>query len=160
MIKRLVITVAGMALMLAYWSFKGSSGSSRLSSTNGIPSKVWEGGGTTVTVEVTTDTPARFSIWFSDHPEGQMEKRSLETSETIPVGTKEYVIDVPRGVGGTVEASAIDPKPGATMSFKVRNVEKLFLEHGERLDGPLRAGEAFAIQDYVTDFASGTVEGR
>lgn len=159
MLRRLVITVIGVAVTLAWWSFRGS-GSSKHGSSNGIPSKVWEGGGTTVTVEVTTDTPARFSIWFSDHPAGEEEKRSLETSETIPAGTKEFVIDVPRGVGGSVEASAIDPKPGATMSFKVRNSDKQFLEYGEKLDGPLQPGYAFAIQSYVTDFSAGTVEGR
>src|SRR3954467_14749451 len=112
MVKRLVITIAGVAIMLAYWSFTGRKSGGGGSS--GIPARVWEGGGTTVVVELTTDTPARFSIWFSEHPEGEMEKRSLETSEMVQAGQKEFTVDVPRGVGGSIEASAIDPKPGAT----------------------------------------------
>ena len=158
MLKRLVITVIGVAVTLAWWSFRGSS-SKDGGAHKGIPSKVWEGGGTTVAVELTTDTPARFSIWFSEHPEGEVEKRYLETWEEVPAGTKEFVIDVPAGVGGHIGLSAIDPKPGATMSWKVRNSDKLLIEHGERLDGPLQAGYAFAIDDMVLDFTRGKVAG-
>ena len=161
MVKRLVITLAGVALMLGYWTLRGrSSAGGGDAPVGNIPAKVWEGGGTSVTVELDTNTKARFSIWFTEHPEGEEEKRNLETWENVEPGHKEWTIDVPKGVGGHIEASAVPGKQGDSLAWKVRNPEKLIVEHAERLDQPLQPGYAFAIQDVVLDFAAGKVEGR
>jgi hypothetical protein len=93
-LKRATLGTLGVAAVLAYWSLRGSSSSS---SSEGIPSKVWAGGGATLAIEAESTSPARFSVSFTERtkPDPQM----LETWAKVDAGTHSWTIDVPPSVG-------------------------------------------------------------
>jgi hypothetical protein len=59
-LKRVGIAVLGVVVTLALWSYKGSPTAS--TEVEGIPSKVWEGGGGLLAVEVESSTSARLAL--------------------------------------------------------------------------------------------------
>ena len=153
---RALLAVAGVALTLGYWTLRPSGSTAG----SGIPARLWEGGGPLVTVELDSTAPARFSIWFSEHPPGEAEKRSLETSEPIQPGHRELRVQVPPAVGGHVEISAAGVPVGTRFAWKIRSGERLIAEHSETLDRPLDPGTVFGMDDLIEDFTTGKLADR
>ena len=146
-LKRLVLAVLGVVVTLAWWSFTGDRSSS-IAEVKGIPSKVWEGGGGMLAVEVETTSPARFSISFSDEKD-----RNLEAWTLVDAGTHSWTVNVPPGAGGYIELGAQEPKVGDKLSWKITLNGTTVDEQSESLDEPLKDGWAFALQSGYDDYS-------
>ena len=151
MMKRAVIALLGMVVTLTYWSFFGGNAGSQV---QGIPAKVWDGGGGILSIEVESTTPARFSIGF----DGESEDESLDAWTPVTTGTHMWTINIPRGAGGYIELSAEAPKVGDKLSWKIHLNGKLVDEQSETLEQPLAAGYGFFLQSYYDDYASISAE--
>jgi hypothetical protein len=149
-LKRAALSLLGVAVMLAYWTFTGSG--SNTSSTRGIPARIGPGDGGTLAIEVTSTTPARFSITFDK------KDRTEEFWAPVTPGTHPWAIDIPKDSGGRIELDAENPKVDDTLSWKIRlNGEKVE-EQSETLDKPLTSGYAFFLQSYYDDYSTMKVE--
>jgi hypothetical protein len=152
-LKRVGIAVLGVVVTLALWSYKGSPTAS--TEVEGIPSKVWEGGGGLLAVEVESSTSARFSISFD-----RGDDKSLNTWTRVTPGVHTWVINVPKGAGGEIELSADSPKVGDKLSWKIRLNGETVDEQTETLDKPLAAGYGFFLQSAYDDFSTIEKESR
>ena len=152
-LKRVGIAVLGVVVTLAYWSYKGSPNAS--TEVEGIPSKVWEGGGGLLAIDVDSTTSARFSISFA-----RGDDKSLDTWTRVTPGTHTFVINVPKGAGGEIELSADSPKVGDKISWKIRLNGETVDEQTETLDKPLAAGYGFFLQSAYDDFSAIEKESR
>ncbi len=154
--------VLGMVLVLGWWTIKGRNDSGNSATSDKIPSKVWEGGAGTVTIEAESSAPATLRAYFSsaEKSESGTPNRSLEAWEKFPAGQHTWTIDVPAGTSGSLEFEAVGPKPGSTLSWTVRAGDKQIAQETEKLEQPLRANEAFFLQVEVDDFATGKLEGE
>jgi hypothetical protein len=86
------------------------------------------------------------------------DERSLETFEDVAAGHYRWPIDVPSDVGGTVELSAVDPKPGDELRWAVAVNGETVDEQSEALEKPLQQGYGFFLQAYFDDYASGALD--
>ncbi|MGH9668790.1 MAG: hypothetical protein ACRD3A_01585 [Terriglobales bacterium] len=152
------LAVLGLVLVLGWWSFKsrwGGDGSG--GAVNGIPDKVWEGGGHKITFRAEGSGSMRVSAWFSGHDAASHEeKRSLETRQKVSAGTQTFNIDAPRNSGATFEATAEEPKVGDTISITVTVDGKQMCQESQKLTEPLQSGYAFGAQCEIHDFAKGS----
>jgi hypothetical protein len=146
-IKRIAVALAGMIMTLAVWSFIGGNAGSEV---QGIPSKVWEGGGGMLNVEVNSTTPARFSIGF----DGEGEDLSLDAWTPVAAGSHTWTINIPREAGGYIELSAENPKVGDKLSWKIHLNGRLVDEQSETLEQALDPGYGFFLQSYYDDYSS------
>lgn len=146
-LKRAGLAVLGVIVTLAYWSFTGRGGGS--SAVEGIPSRVWEGDGGVLAIEVESTTPARFSISFSDDKD-----RRLEAWTPIKAGTQIWTMSIPRGAGGYIELGAEDPKVGDKLSWKITLNGETIDEQSETLERPLESGYAFFLQSAYDDYST------
>jgi hypothetical protein len=154
--KSLVKTIAGLAVVLAWWTIRGP-GDDHTESTRKIPAVVWDGGAGSMTIHAETSCPAQMRVGFSDHREDVEDPRSLNAWEDIPAGRHSWTIDVPAEVGGYVELSATEPKPGDTLSWSIEAAGTTVDEQSETLEQPLQQGYGFFIQSYFDDYATGTL---
>lgn len=147
--------VLGLVLVLGWWSFKSWwSGDGSGGAVNGIPAKVWEGGGHKVTFRAQGSGSMRVSAWFSGHdPAKGSETRSLETWQKAEAGSHEFLIGAPLHSGATFEATAEEPKVGDTLSITVDVDGRRMCEDSQKLDEPLKPGYAFGVQCEIHDFA-------
>ena len=145
-LKRAGIAVLGVVVTLAYWSFTGGGGAN--SEVQGIPSKVWEGDGGILAVEVESTSPARFSISFSDDSD-----RSLQVWTPVEAGAQTWTLSIPRGAGGYIELGAQDPKVGDTLKWKITLNGDTVEEQSETLEKPLTEGYAFFLQSAYDDYS-------
>jgi hypothetical protein len=155
MLKSLVRTALGLAVVLAWWTLRGDNVETDTASA--IPTRVWEGGAATMSVEVDTTTPSQMRVSFNERSEEES-ARSLETWQDIAAGHHSFSIDVPADVGGYVELGAVAPEPGDTMSWKISVGDEMVDEQSETLEKPLEQGYAFFIQAYFDDYATGTLD--
>jgi hypothetical protein len=151
-LKRAAIAILGLVVTLGYWSFRGDPNAS--TETEGIPSKVWEGGGL-LAVEIDSTTSARLSISFAHG-----EDKSLHTWTRVTPGVHTWVISVPTGAGGEIELSADSPKVGDKLSWKIRFNGETFDDQTETLEKPLSPGYGFFLQSYYEDFSTMGKESR
>jgi len=154
LLKRGVLSILGVVVMLAWWSFKGSDANTE--SADKIPVKVWDGGAGTMTIETESTCAAQMRVSFNE--EEKENGRSLETYEDIPAGSHSWTIDVPATTRGYVELGAVDPKPGDKLSWKVSVNGRVMSEQSETLAQPLEKNTAFFLQSYFDDYATGTME--
>ena len=160
LVKRVLMAVGGMVLVLGWWTIQGKfSGSSTAEASDKIPAKVWEGGGTTLTIETDSSDPAVLRALFeaTAHTNGKA-VRSLDSYEKIPAGRHTWTVDVPATVGGDLELQAENPKAGSRLSWTVRCGDKVLKQETETLDSALKANEAFFLKMDVEDFSSGEAE--
>jgi hypothetical protein len=149
--KRAALGILGVVVTLAYWSFTGGGSDAEV---RGIPSKVWEGGSGTLTVEVEASTPARFAIGFSK--DGKEE--SLNAWTPVSAGSHAWAIEVPAGAGGYIDLNAENPKVGDKLSWKILLNGETVEEQSETLDAPLEQGYAFGLVSHYDDYSTMTVE--
>jgi hypothetical protein len=149
-------TVAGVAVMIAWWTFTGSEDDPNHETASSIPTTVWEGGGGRLAIEADTTTVAQMRVSFSERGEGN--QRWLETHEDVGPGHHSWAIDVPNGVGGYVELGAVDPQPGDELSWTLAVNGETVDEQSEALEEPLQKGYAFFIQTYFDDYATADFE--
>jgi hypothetical protein len=154
-VKKVIGAVLGVVLVLGWWSFKSWFSGDSGGAVNGIPAKVWEGGGHNVTYTVNGSGAMRVSAWFSGRDAGKrQETRSLETWEKLDAGSKTYVIDAPRDSGATFDATIEAPKIGDTISITVSADGRVLCTDSQTLSEPIKPGYAFGVQCEIDDFAS------
>ncbi len=153
LLKRGVMSILGVVVMLAWWSFRGSDANTE--SADKIPVKVWDGGAGTMTIDVESTSAAQMRVSFSEL--GKDDGRSLETYEDVPAGSHSWTIDVPARTGGYVELSAVDPKPGDKLSWKVSVNGSVVSEQAETLAQPLEENTGFFLQSYFAEYGTGTL---
>jgi len=147
--KKVGATAVGVVVVLAYWSLKGSSDKS----VEGIPAKVWDGGGATLHVETQSSSPARFSISFSEH--GKENARSMDTWANVAAGSHSWTVDVPAGVGGYIELDADNARVGDRLGMKVSVNDRIVYEDADTLQEALQKGYAFFVQAFMDDYSTG-----
>jgi len=159
--RRIVGAAVGLVLVLSYWTLKDKvlGGTSQTSVSDKVPAKIWEGGGTTLTIETESSDPATLRAFFesTEKHEGTP-SRSLEAYEKIPAGSHTWTIDVPAAVGGDLEFEAVNPKSGARLKWTVRSGSSVLKHETETLDGDLRANEAFFVKFEADDFSRAEAE--
>jgi hypothetical protein len=148
-LKRIVLAALGLVVTLAWWSITGD-GSDEV---KGIPATVWEGDGGTLSVEVETATPARFSMSFSDEAD-----RTMHAWTNVNAGKNQWTVKIPRGAGGYIELGAEEPKVGDRLQWKIYLNGELVDEQSETLEQPLQSGYAFFLQSYYDDYSKIEVE--
>jgi hypothetical protein len=156
MLKSLIRTALGLVVVLAWWTFTGDSVDTASDSVNGIPTRVWEGGAGTLSIELDTTTPAQIRIDFGENAEDES-ARSLDAWQDIAAGHHTFSVDVPAGVGGYVDLGAVDPKPGDSLSWRISAGDTVVDEQSQTLDAPLQEGFSFGLQAYFDDYATGTL---
>jgi hypothetical protein len=154
MVKNLVRTALGVAVMLAWWTLRDDS--VEVETASAIPTQVWEGGAGTLEIEVDTSTAATMRIDFGEDDDG-MSIRSLDAWQEIGAGHHSFSIDVPAGVGGYVELGAVAPEPGDTLSWTISAGGDVVDEQSDTLERPLEDGYAFFLQAYFDEYATGTL---
>lgn len=150
MLKRAALAILGVVVMLAYWTVTGGGSNSEV---QGIPAKVWEGGGGILGIEIDSTTAAKFRISFNDDSD-----KSLETWTPVTAGSHHFAIDIPHQAGGYIEFGADDPKVGDKLSWKISLNGETVDEQEDTLDEPLPNGYAFFLQSYYDDYSTMTVE--
>ena len=148
-------TVAGLAVVLAWWTFTGPGDDPNHETASSIPTVVWEGGGGRLAIETDTTSAAQMRVSFSERGE-EGDERSLETWEDVAPGHHSWTIDVPNGVGGYVELGAVDPQPGDELSWTLAVNGETVDEQSDALEKPLEKNYAFFLQTYFDDYASAT----
>jgi hypothetical protein len=118
---------------------------------------VWAGGGGTLSIEVESSCPARFSVSFNERDKA--DPKMLETWTKVGPGTHSWTIDVPPGVGGYIELGGEHPAVGDRLRFRILVNNQVVNEQADTLHEALQSGYAFFIQAHFNDYASGSMEG-
>lgn len=156
LIRRVLMAVAGLAVMLAWFTFKPSRGGE---AADHLPAKVWEGGAATLTIEVETSAAATVTAVFETNGDlGDASHRILETHQTVPAGKHRFEIDVPANVGGSVFARVDEPSVGEKVSLALSTPAGEFGRDEAALTEPLREGEGFGAGLEVENYARGALE--
>ncbi|HXV35615.1 MAG TPA: hypothetical protein VEC18_00605 [Myxococcota bacterium] len=152
--KSILKSLAGLALVLAWWTLRGAGDDPSQESADSIPTTVWAGGGGQLAIEADTTTAAQMRVSFSENGETG-DERSLSSWEDIAAGHHSWLIDVPKGVSGYVDLGAVEPQPGDKLHWTLSVDGRMVDEQAQTLDAPLEDGWAFGIQAYFDDYASG-----
>jgi len=147
--KRILASLLGVAVTLAWWTIRGSHAPAE-QIVNTIPTKVWDGGGGTIAIDVDANVDATLSIGFSERRDGG---QRMTTLEKVGPGPHSWTIEVPRNAGGYIEFEADAPQPGAKMSWTLRHDGRRIASAAETLDQPLGKNEAFFLQEYYEDYS-------
>src|SRR5262249_4102102 len=147
---RLGLSVLGTVATLLWWTYhdKGSNAQSM----SHIPGKLAEGGNQLV-IEVEGSTPATMRIDFEDLGKPVGQQILLNAWEKVPAGLHTWTIDVPSGVGGYIEFEADQPKPGDTLTQRIKMNGTEVDRQSERLDSALEPNTAFFVQFQRNDFS-------
>ena len=154
-VKRAGLSALGLVAILAYWSLRGGGSSSE--TREGIPSKVWGGGGATLTIEAESTSPARFSVTFSERD--TKDHKMMETWTKVGAGSHTWTINVPARVGGYIELGAENPKVGDRLRFSILVNGRVVDEQSDTLQEALQSGYAFFVQAHFQDYSTGEHEG-
>jgi hypothetical protein len=159
--KRVLSSALGLALVLGWWTLRDKlfGGGSTPAVSDRVPAKLWEGGGTTLTISVESSDPAivRADFESSDRNSGTT-SRALNSQEKVAAGSHTWTIDVPAGVGGTLEFEAENPKPGSWLKWTVSSGNKVLMHESDTLNVTLKANEAFFVQYQADDFSTAQQE--
>jgi hypothetical protein len=149
LVKRGLLAALGVAVTLAWWTLRG--GGTGTPAQEGIPSRVWNGGGGTLAIQVETTCPAKMSIGFEERGKDEGAK-SLETWEHVAAGTRSWTVDVPPSAGGYIELDAENPKVGDQLKWAVSVNGQVIDEQSETLQEALKPGYAFFPQIHLEDY--------
>ena len=143
-VKRVLISAAGLGIMLGYWTFFDKKPVTK--SSNHIPAKVLGGGGDQLTIEADVNGDARVALMVEQprDPEG---KHPLleEYSEQITAGHHSYNVELAPKTAGSVELEAVNPQVGNTLTWTVKRGGKQIAQESQTLDKPLDPGYAMAL---------------
>jgi hypothetical protein len=156
MLKKLLSTVLGVIVMLAWWTIHGSHTKPE-EVLQSIPPKVWDGGGGTLSIELDTNVAGKLSLSFDE--EGD-KGRHVTAIESAGPGTHSWSVQVPRDAGGYVEFGADAPQPGAKLSWTLRHDGRRIATETETLDRPLQNNEALFLQQYFDDYGRPDASGE
>jgi len=147
---RLGLSVLGTIVTLLWWTYhdKGSNAQSM----SHIPAKLAEGGNQLL-VEVEGSTPSTMRIDFEDLSKPVGQQILMNAWEKVSAGPHTWTVDIPSGVGGYIEFEADQPKPGDTLTQRVKINGKEVDSQTERLDSPLEPNTAFFVQFQRNDFS-------
>ena len=147
--KRILSTLLGLVVVLTWWTIRGDR-SPPEEQLQGIPAKVWDGGGGTLAIEVDASTDATLSIDFHERRDGG---RNSNAREKVGPGAHSWSIEIPPNAGGYIEFEADAPQPGAKLSWTIRRDGRSIASGEETLDQPLGKNEAFFLQEYYDDYS-------
>ena len=150
--KRGLLGVAGIAVMLVWWSIR--PGDEKHTSAEGIPATVWNGGGGVLTIEAEASCPATLRVSFYDQNEDVSGARLIQTWERIPEGARRWSIQVPSRAGGVVELGADSPKPGDRLHWTLTVNGDVVDEQSQTLEEELDPGYAFFLQTGFDDYGA------
>jgi hypothetical protein len=155
----LILGVIGVALTLAWWSFRGEHKS--VPTSDRIPPVVFGGGGGPVTVSFDVSGPAvlRASFGHGKNGKGGHDQR-LDAYPKFPAGHHEVTFEAAPETWSSLELELERPSPGATLSWSVTAGGREVHRHSEALSGALAANEAFFDNVEFADVSAGTLEGR
>ena len=162
-LKKIVFSILGIAVMLAWWSWRGpSSDPNRTQSKNEIPAQFWEGGPNQISVSATTTVAGPFRLSLSgplaDNPE---EERWHQAWVEVDPGTHNWNVNFPNGItGGIVELGANDPKVGDKIDWEVKLNGQVIQQDSYTLDKPLQEGYAMFLQVELEEFLAGPQSGQ
>jgi len=147
---RLGLSIVGTIVTLLWWTYhdKGSNAQSM----SHIPAKLAEGGNQLL-VEVEGSTPSTMRIDFEDLSKPVGQQILMNAWEKVPAGPHTWTVDITSGVGGYIEFEADQPKPGDTLTQRVKINGKEVDSQTERLDSPLEPNTAFFVQFQRNDFS-------
>ena len=151
--KKLGVSLLGLAVVLAWWHFHAGGGGGAPASK--IPTTVFGGGGGTVTVAMDVSDPARVTFEFGKDPVDGSYKQKLTAIENVPAGHHEYTMDVAPATSAMLEVEAVSPKTGSAISWSLRGPTGELYSNQIRLDGPLGNGEAFFDNIELEDLVQG-----
>ena len=157
--RRLILGVIGVALTLAWWSFRCDHKS--VPTSDKIPAVVFGGGGGAVTVSFDVSGPAvlRASFGHGKNGKGGHDQR-LDAYPKFPAGHHEVTFDAAPETWSSLELELERPSPGATLSWSVTAGGREVHRHSEALKGALAANEAFFDNVEFEDVSAGTLEQR
>ena len=160
LVRKLVFTAIGVAVMLGWWTIRGGGGKS-VATSDGIPPAVFGGGGGPVTVSFDVSGPAvlRASFGHGNDGRGGHEKR-LDAYPKFGAGHHEVTFDAAPGTWSSLELELEKPPPGASLSWTITAAGREVHRRSESLNGPLAANEAFFDNVEFADISAGELEGR
>lgn len=150
LLKRLLMMALSIAVTYVWYTIRGWNSDSE--TTDGIPTSVWGGGGGQMTIEVRSTCPTRFAISFSTEEDDE-----LDASEELEPGPYSWTIDVPRRAGGYIDFTAVEPKVGDQLTWRILLNGKVIDEQFDELTEPLEDGYAFGLQAYYDDYSTAEV---
>ena len=151
------VAVLGVALMLAWWTFRGGS-DDKTTVTSKIPAKVGAVGAGTLTIEIESTCEARFSINFAEHEKDPGSQTNLEAWERVSPGARSWTIDIPAGVGGYIDLSSDKAKVGDKLKWRILLNGTVLDEQTETLEQPLQPNTALGLQAYYDDYSKAQKE--
>ena len=154
---RIGLSILGMVLTLAWWTYHDTG--SHAQSVSHIPNKVLTGGNL---VELSTEasTASTVRITFEDLHKQSGSQILMEAWEKIPAGAKTFTIDVPSGIGATIDVGADHPNVGDTLSARVKINGKEIEYQTDKLQTALEPNTAFFVQFSYDDFSKATSEAK
>lgn len=155
MAKKLIITVLGVVVMLAWWSWRGKqSDPNHTYSENQIPAQVWEGGSQQLHVEVNATVAALLRLSLeAPLPDNAEASRWHEAWQEVDPGQHSFSVQFPESTSsGMVEFNAKDPKVGDKISWTVKLNDQIIQEDSMTLEKPLEAGTAMFLQIELEEF--------
>jgi hypothetical protein len=144
------MAVLGVVVTLLWWTYheKGSSAQS----VSHIPSKV-AAGGNQLEIVAEASTPSTMRVLFEDLSKPAGQQILIESWEKIPAGPHSWTVDVPAGIGGSIELNADHPHAGDTLSTRVKVNGKEIDQQTDKLERPLEPNTAFFVQFHYDDFS-------
>jgi len=151
---KLISTLLGLGLVLAWWTIRGPSDVPGRTQDNQIPAQIWEGGENQLQVKVTSNTQGRAYLSFeAPDPNKPDETRWFEATEIKEPGSYDWTIAFPKDTfSGLVEFGAVEPKVGDKLEWEVFFNGKSIQKDTKLLEKPLEPGWGMALQVELEEF--------
>ena len=142
---KVVGTVVGAMICLAWWSLTGS-GESHVDRHSEMPTEVFAGGAR-LDIEATVNQRAVLKASFSRVLDEQTaDDEEVYVEQELAVGTHHLRTSVPDNVYTYLEIGVPEAQPGAQIDWTVRVNGESAVQESETLDEPLQSGYGFFVQ--------------
>lgn len=142
--------ILGLAVVLAWWTFTGGSGS--YSESSSLPAQVFGGGGNQLTIEASANQPVEMLAIFFE-PSDQRHEQGERAVEKFGPGPKVWAVSMPPGTGGYLELRTPDAKVGTEIEWVLKVNGREIAREKELLEKELGPGYAFFLQYETDDWA-------
>ncbi len=154
--KKILGAILGIALTIVIWEVKAFLGfGPRVETASEMPAKLWDGGGATITIKTDLSHDGYVHFMFSEAGD---DGRRMEGRQPVAAGAREFVVDVPKGAGCSIDLGIENPPIGAKVRIEYLLGGRLMMADENTLAEPLKEGWAFAVQISAEDLASGILE--
>lgn len=154
--KKILTAIFGVVATIVIWEVKDFLGfGPKVETASEMPARLWDGGGATITIKTDLSHDGYVHFMFSGPGE---DGPSLEGRQSLPAGVREFVMDVPKGAGCSIDLGIENPAIGAKARIEYLLGGRLMMADENTLTEPLREGWAFAVQISAEDLAAGILE--